>query len=83
MSKNDFIVNGRLPAHPISVAFSMSGDIVDSSAQGESGLTKREYFASLAMQGLLIRFRAQIISCDDIAICARQQADALLKELEK
>ncbi len=49
------------------------------------GITKREYFASMAMQGLVTRYQNMInfessyrISKDAIML-----ADALLKELEK
>ena len=48
-----------------------------------SGLTKREYFAGLAMQGLIA---AQTYSVTDINLAARHSAncaDALLEELSK
>ena len=44
------------------------------------GLTKREYFAALAMLGLLIR---SMIDEKKIAEFAVSQADALLEELSK
>ena len=48
------------------------------------GLTKREYFAGLAMQGLLSGIPADgVISYKDVADDARRCADALLAELEK
>jgi hypothetical protein len=46
----------------------------------QHGLTKREYFAAMAMQGILAR------ACYRTGDAARQSimyADALLKELEK
>jgi len=47
---------------------------------GTFGLTKREHFAGLAMQGLLAHYgNANAESC---APCAVALADALLKELE-
>ena len=46
------------------------------------GLTKREYFAGLAMQGLLSGIPADgVISYDDVADDARRCADALLDDL--
>ncbi len=42
------------------------------------GLTKRELFAALAMQGLLAQYD---LSPYDIADCAVKNADALLAEL--
>ena len=52
----------------------------------ESGLTKREHFAGLAMQGMIaspIGKLKNIYSAYDMAEAAVEQADALLKELEK
>jgi hypothetical protein len=43
------------------------------------GLTKREYFAGLAMQGLL----SNDLPVRGVAKCALEYADALLGELEK
>ena len=48
-----------------------------------NGLTKREAFAMAAMQGMLVKFKDQIVSTDDIALCSVQQADSLLKQLEE
>ena len=48
-----------------------------------AGLTKREHFASMAMQGSLAGDINDELTVDDIAIQARQCADALLKELSK
>ncbi len=69
MSKNDFIVNGETPINPL---HSVDGQIYE-------GLTKREYFAGLAMQGYLANGHPlEMIIRDSI-----DTADALLKELEK
>lgn len=46
------------------------------------GLTKREYFAAMAMQGLLAQ-NSYYNSFDLLASDSVKQADALLKELEK
>ena len=48
---------------------------------GASGLTKREHFAGLAMQGLI--FHDGNEDADECASYAIEYADALLKELEK
>lgn len=46
------------------------------------GLTKREHFAGLAMQGM-IREDIERVDCkDDIAVNSVRYADALLKALE-
>jgi hypothetical protein len=46
------------------------------------GLTKREYFAAMAMQGLLAGDRDFMMKMEDIVKCAISHTDALLKELE-
>ena len=64
--------NSDMPAMPV------SGDMRYDTTY--SGLTKREHFAGLAMQGLLAHYgNADAESC---APCAVALADALLKELE-
>jgi len=45
--------NANSPAMPQNGAFSCADDFNDSSDMGGSGLTKREHFAAMAMQGLL------------------------------
>jgi len=57
----------------------------------DGGLTKREYFAGLAMQGILSNselFNGLVESNDGnamdvVAVAAANQADAMLAELEK
>jgi hypothetical protein len=67
-------------------AFPRPISIADSKlAHAQHGLTKREYFAAMAMQGILsnnngigaIETIAQVVASDSIAI-----ADELLKQLE-
>ena len=41
------------PVYPQNVAFSPYGDVASSWDSGLGGLTKREYFAAMAMQGIL------------------------------
>jgi len=47
------------------------------------GLTKREYFAAMAMQGFIASDVDGAMSHDNCATISVMQADALLKELEK
>lgn len=47
------------------------------------GLTKREYFASMAMQGVLSDPTNESLSQKAIAIYAVEMADTLIKELNK
>ncbi len=55
--------------------------------EGNSGLTKREHFAGLAMQGWLARCANAPSSVklepDEMAAVALSMADALLAELDK
>ena len=53
--------------------------ILDNQFEDNKGLTKREYFAGLAMQGLVDDY----INYAIIAEYAVKFADALLKELDK
>lgn len=45
------------------------------------GLTKREYFAGLAMQGMLASDNAEIVNHDKISEWAVYQADSLIRAL--
>ena len=65
--------NRDMPAMPI---FNDSGSVVNN----RSGLTKREHFAGLAMQGLLLKMGDY--SEGTISKLAILQADALLEALE-
>lgn len=48
-----------------------------------SGLTKREYFAALAMQGLLSSDNLLVFPSSDVAKMAIDCADELIKSLNK
>lgn len=82
--------NGDMPAMPHNRIMPSDVGINDVSefAKYSAGLTKREYFAGLAMQGLLSDYR-YFESCKDavpsehFASQAVAVADALLAELEK
>ena len=47
------------------------------------GLTKREYFAGLAMQGLCTQPSSEFSTPEELAKYAVKAADALIKELER
>ncbi len=50
----------------------------------DGGLTKREYFAGLAMQGMIsARWNERLMEADALAGLAVKHADALLLALEK
>ena len=80
------ITNGNLPAHPPSVSNS-DGVFEDSDSTGLGyGLTKREHFAGLAMQGMSSHpdfFGMDVKFAENIAADSVKFADALLKELNK
>ncbi|MDR2927158.1 MAG: hypothetical protein LBV41_02985 [Cytophagaceae bacterium] len=48
-----------------------------------NGLTKREYFAAMAMQGMLSDPEREVVTISDIACDCARYADALLEELSK
>lgn len=50
---------------------------------GSIGLTKREYFAGLAMQSILNKFESKSLYPERICADAIMLADELLKQLEK
>ena len=48
-----------------------------------AGLTKREYFAGLAMQGLLANTELTELNIENLTVLAIEHTDELLKQLEK
>jgi hypothetical protein len=75
--------NGDQPAFSISYSERTSETYPDKlSSWSQVGLTKREYFAAMAMQGL-ISDSTNVSRPDIIAEFAVQYADELLKQLEK
>lgn len=72
--------NGKQPINPIfnSDGFISNTELVQTK-NGAIGLTKREYFAGLAMQA----FIANGTHFSDICMHSVKIADELLKELEK
>ena len=71
--------NADKPAMPISVSSSTHGNICSSDFEYGEGLTKREHFAGLAMQGLLSHYGDSYTHY----LAAVEYADALLKALEQ
>ena len=73
--------NGSLPAMP--QEFKSKGPLGDTMTSNFKGLTKREYMAAMAMQGLCANRHGHECSPDNISEFAVSCADSLLKELEK
>lgn len=73
--------NGYLPANPQPIAITAQGDVfsTDNAFTGMAGLTKREHFAALAMQGILSQCNCPTKLAAMVAV---KNADALLAELE-
>ena len=55
----------------------------DDNSEASEGMTKREYFAGLAMQGLMAGMSSMGFIAADVATASRIAADALLAELDK
>ena len=66
-------------------AFPLDGEVSNQCGNGTSptGLTKREYFAGLAMQGLLANQAFHRLDSKQVAELSIRRADELLKQLEK
>jgi len=76
--------NSELPAMPISVSQGPQGYFLTTDDYGLGmGLTKREHFAAMAMQGIYADLGSSEATYNDIAEMAVKAADALLKELSK
>jgi hypothetical protein len=78
--------NSTMPAMPQSGFSTPAGDTYNSDECGGFGLTKREHFASMALQGLLSNVSIPIgpsyqKNNTNVVKAARVMADALLAEL--
>jgi len=74
--------NGKQPITPCTIRGRQGfGDLPSIPNREVFGLTKREYFAAIAMQGFCIV--EGFTSMEAVAKASVMQADALLKELEK
>ncbi len=65
--------NGKQPINPCVIEHNVKEEF--------TGLTKREYFAGLAMQGLIETFNGE--HTNELVKRSIQAADELLKQLEK
>jgi hypothetical protein len=75
--------NANAPAHPQLEEVTSGGSADKAVFKSTPGLTKREYFAGLALQGLLSAERMQAEEGSYVALKAVKLADALLWALEK
>lgn len=75
--------NADMPAMPQSGTEGNSGDLNSSEDWGGVGLTKREHFAGLAMQGFIAAGHGGMPNASELADYAVRYADALLLELAK
>lgn len=64
------------PAFP----YSLDEAIQEDNYLNESGLSKREYFAAMALQGLLASFKPLPLNVEELAVLA---ADQLIEALNK
>jgi len=74
--------NSDMPAMPQPITENQYGGVTSTFEHDPyfMGLTKREHFAGLAMQGFMANWNSDYAQ---LPSCAVQFADALLKELEK
>jgi hypothetical protein len=72
---------GQEPAFPVTQATSIRPGEIKRITTG--GLTKREHFAAMAMQGMVTYCSAEGVNVREAMATAVQYADALLAELEK
>ena len=74
------------PAFPCECSFydgKITGKQTGQSHGIATGLTKREYFAAMAMQGILASDSEQNFTDENVSAWAVNSADALLAELAK
>lgn len=64
-----------MPAFPVTSVLNDNGEMT----WGSDGLTKREYYAGLAMQALISRPEKELMSKYEVAQLSRYYADALLE----
>jgi hypothetical protein len=77
--------NADTPATAQSGFETMAGDIYNSDSCGGEGLSKREHFAAMAMQGIIGsgNLVGQDVNKTKVAQHAIEYADALLAEIDK
>lgn len=74
--------NASTPINPIILESSVNELGIDEVRDCYGGLTKREYFAGLAMQGMLANDASSNIKVDILAQSSVMFSDALLKALK-
>ena len=75
--------NGDMPIKPIFNDAGICTSPIHLNSNDPIGLTKREHFAAMAMQGILANQRLQMDkTAEGVAICAINHADALLSALD-
>jgi hypothetical protein len=85
----EFRRHGGLPADAMSFLSNSPSkgaaetEIAKQAVPAPEGLTKREYFAAMAMQGYISCGKANVMSCESLAIYSVQAADALIAALNK
>ncbi|WP_414613950.1 hypothetical protein [Stenotrophomonas muris] len=75
--------NGNALAHPAPHVWAERWEMIEKIKECEGGLTKRELFAAMAMQGIRTTMTSMHTRYADVADMAVCQADALLDALEK
>lgn len=70
-------------AYPTPHVWAERWEMLENIKPSEGGLTKREYFAGLAMQGIRATMPTGRADYADVAGAAVEQANALLAELER
>ena len=74
--------NANMPAAPVIVSTTVDTEQSTLTSVGTTGLTKREHFAGLAMQGVMAN-EEEYPKWSDLARASVAAADALLKALEQ
>lgn len=75
--------NGNASAHPTPHVWAERWEMIEKIKESEGGLTKRELFAAMAMQGIRTTMTHMHSRYAEVADMAVDQADALLAALEK
>lgn len=79
----DAYENGNASAHPTPHVWAERWEMIEKIRESEGGLTKRELFAAMAMQGIRAAMTDGHTSYMDVAKKAVAQSDALILALEK
>lgn len=78
------MTDGNDSAIPLTEGFTIkAGTNARRQIKSAGGLTKREYFAAVAMQGMQSENPTTGLAHETLALCAVAQADALIEALNK